>query len=76
MDDDTQNLLKTVCVAGGVRPAFDGNSNERLDQLVRAGLLEVVDILSEGPKRKGRRRYYRPTESGRALCRTLSVKGA
>jgi hypothetical protein len=30
MDDDTLDLLKTVCVAGSVRPAFEGNSNERL----------------------------------------------
>jgi hypothetical protein len=37
MDDDTLNLLKTVCAAGRARPAFNCNSNERLDHLVSAG---------------------------------------
>jgi len=76
MDDDTLDLLKTVCVAGGVRPAFEGNSNERLAQLVSAGLLESVKMPSGDPKRTVARRNYRPTESGRAIFRKLSEKGA
>ena len=63
MDDDTLDLLKTVCVAGSVRSAFEDNSNERLAQLVSAGLLESAKIPSGDPKRTVAWRNYRPTES-------------
>jgi hypothetical protein len=76
MDDDTLSLLKTVCVAGRARPAFNCNSNERLDELASAGLLEVLQVPGQDPKRTVPRRYYRPTETGRAMFRKLSEKGA
>jgi hypothetical protein len=70
IDDDATNLLMTVCVAGIVRPSFNDASNERLKELADAGLIEFV-ILAD-PKIV--RRHYRPTESGRALCRSLAEK--
>ena len=76
MDDDSLNLLKTICVAGRARPAFNCDSNERLDQLVSAGLLEVLKVPGQDPKRTVPRRYYRPTETGRAMAGMLSKKGA
>ncbi len=76
MDDDTVNLLKTVCAAGRARPAFNDNSNERLEQLESAGLLEVLQVPGQDPKRTVPRRYYRPTKTGRAMCRELSDKDA
>jgi hypothetical protein len=76
MDDDTLNLLKTVCAAGSAYPAFNCSSNERLDDLARAGLLAVVQVPDEDPKRTVPRRYYRPTEMGRAMTRKLSEKDA
>ena len=69
MDDDTLDLLKTVCAAGRAYPAFNCNSNERLDQLASAGLLAVVKVRDEDPKRTVPLRYYRPTEMGRAMSR-------
>ena len=76
MDDDTLSLLKTVCVAGRARPTFDCNSNERLDDLVSTGLLDVVNVPSADPKGTLPGRYYRPTETGRAMLRMLIEKGA
>lgn len=76
MDDESLNLLETICVAGRARPAFNCDSNERLDQLVAAGLLEVLEVPGQDPKRTVPRLYYRPTETGRAMCRMLSEKGA
>jgi hypothetical protein len=76
MDNETLSLFKTVCAAGAARPVFDDGVNERLDQLAGAGLLEVVPAGEVGPKRSALRAYYRPTKTGRALCRTLGEKGA
>jgi len=75
MDDDTLNLLKTVCVAGRARSAFDGNSNERLERLVEEGLLAVVNATAAGLPAKIPRRYYRPTEQGREMLRKLAETG-
>jgi hypothetical protein len=76
VDDDTIDLLKTVCVAGGVRPGFNGDSNARLEQLAAAGLLDSVEIPSDQPTTRIPRRLYRPTELGRAMFRKLSDKDA
>lgn len=76
MDDDTLSLMKTVCVSGRARPTFNGNSNERLDKLVDEGLLDVVTVPSANPKRPLPRRYFKPTEKGRAMYRTLREQGA
>jgi hypothetical protein len=72
MDDDTLSLLKTVCVAGRARSAFDGNSNERLEKLVEEGFLVVVNATAAGLPQKIPRRYYRPTEQGREMFRKLT----
>ena len=76
MDNDTLSLLKTVCAAGRAREGYDGNSNARLDQLVQEGLLDVVNAAAPAPSSKIQRRYYQPTEQGRAMLRQLSEKGA
>lgn len=76
MDDDTLSLLKTVCAAGRAREGYDGNANERLDRLVEQGLLDVVNAAAPASASKVPRRYYQPTEQGRAMLRQLSEKGA
>jgi hypothetical protein len=76
MDDDTLNLLKTVCAAGRASAAFDDNSNERLTKLVEEGLLDVVNAAGANGRSKIPRRYYQPTEQGRAMLRQLQEKGA
>jgi len=76
MDDDTLNLLKTVCAAGRARSAFNDNSNERLEQLENAGLLDLVSAPSEDPNTPAPRSFYRPTKTGRAMCRELSDEDA
>lgn len=76
MDNDTLDLLKTVCVAGRATFGFNDNSNDRLEKLVEEGLLDAVRAAGAGPKSTITRLYYRPTEQGRALLRTLSEKGA
>jgi hypothetical protein len=75
MDDDTLNLLKTVCAAGRARSAFNDNSNERLEQLENAGLLDLVSAPSENPNTPAPRSFYRPTKMGRAMCRELNDEG-
>jgi hypothetical protein len=72
MDNDTLSLLKTVCVAGRARSAFDGNSNERLEKLVEEGLLVVVNATAAGLPQRVPKRYYRPTEQGREMYRKLT----
>jgi hypothetical protein len=74
MDDDTLDLLKTVCVAGCVHSAFNCNSNERLEQLENAGLLVVVNVPRDDSQRSVPRRYYRPTEMGKAMFPDLIGK--
>lgn len=75
MDEDTLSLLKTVCAAGRARAGYDGNANARLDNLVEEGLLDVVSAAAPSSS-KVPRRYYQPTEQGRAMLRQLSEKGA
>ncbi len=76
MDDDTINLLKTVCAAGRARASYDGDSNARLETLVSEGLLSVVNSATAGPSVTPPRRQYQPTEQGRAMLRQLTEKGA
>lgn len=76
MDDETLNLLKTVCAAGHARASYDGNANARLDKLVEEGLLNVVQTAAAGTSPKIPRRYYKPTEQGRAMLRRLAEQGA
>jgi hypothetical protein len=72
MDAETINLLKTICVAGGVRPAFDGTSNARLEQLANIGLIVSLESPTDKATKRSPRRFYRPTELGRAVFRKLS----
>jgi hypothetical protein len=76
MDDDTLNLLKTVCAAGRARAGYDGNSNDRLEKLVDEGLLAVVSAAGSGGASRAPRISYQPTEQGRAMLRQLTEKGA
>ena len=76
MDDDTLNLLRTVCAAGRARASYDGNSNARLEQLVEEGFLSEVSAAHAGGSSKPMRRQYQPTEQGRAMLQRLSEKGA
>jgi hypothetical protein len=75
IDDETLNLLKTVCAAGRARPSYDGASNARLEKLVDAGLLDVVNVPGADPKAKIPRRYYRPTAQAKAMVLESSKKG-
>jgi hypothetical protein len=65
-------LLQTVCTAGHARAAFNGEANEGLEELRKAGLLEMEHPPSAHPKHFTPR--YRPTEAGRSLCRKLGEK--
>jgi len=76
MDDETLNLLRTVCVAGRARAAYDANSNARLERLVEEGLLTIVNAAGAGLSSRPSRRQYQPTEQGRAMLRQLGEKGA
>jgi DNA-binding PadR family transcriptional regulator len=77
MDDDTLNLLKTVCAAGRARASYNGSANERLEKLVEEGLLSEVSATHAGASSKSApRRQYQPTEQGRAMLRHLNEKGA
>lgn len=71
MDTDTIATLKTVCTAGRATGGFNGDCNERLDQLVDSGLLTATDD-STAP---GRHRRYKPTAKGRELLEQLKAKG-
>jgi hypothetical protein len=75
LDGETINMLRTVCVAGRVRSAFNGDSNARIERLVTAGLLAVVDVPALDPKAIRPQRSYKPTQSGRELLHELE-KGA
>lgn len=63
MDDDTVNLLKTVCAAGRARPAFNDSSNERLEQLEDAGLLDLISTPSEDPNSPAPRSWLSTNEN-------------
>ena len=75
MDDETISVLRTVCVAGGARPGFNGDSNARLEQLVEAGLLVVEEVSSADPKAAARTRFYRPTKRGVTMVQKLKQRG-
>jgi hypothetical protein len=72
MDAETVSTLKTVCTAGQASSGFNGDSNERLEQLAEDGFLVVVNVA----KPKGPRRAYKPTEKGREVVRKLAAHGA
>jgi hypothetical protein len=57
-------------------PAFNDSSNERLEQLQDAGLLDLISTPSEDPNSPAPRCFYRPTKTGRAMCRELTDKDA
>jgi hypothetical protein len=61
IDDETRNLLRTVCIAGYVRAGYSGPCNARLERLVESGFLEIVNVRSA--IKPGRLiRSYIPTE--------------
>jgi hypothetical protein len=76
MDGETIDVLRTVCVAGRIRSGFNGDCNARLEQLLKAGLLAVVEVPPGNRKRLGTQRSYVPTESGVKLSRKMSEEGA
>lgn len=73
MDDETLNLLKTVCAAGCASPGFNEQTNARLEDLLQAGLLEGETDLLQRPTSKPPRRSYRPTEQARVLLRAIGA---
>jgi len=76
MDQDTMNVLRTVCVAGGARAGFNCDANARLDLLVEAGLLTVAEPQAPEPGKVVRRRFYRPTTKGVTMAQACKVHGA
>jgi hypothetical protein len=70
MDNETLNLLQTVCAAGGARASFNGDANARLEQLVEEGLLDVATAPH------AHRSLYRPTKKGVIMVQTLKVTEA
>lgn len=72
MDAETISTLKIVCTAGHASSGFNEDSNARLEQLAKDGLLVVVNVA----KAKGPRRAYQPTEKGKEVLRALAVQGA
>jgi hypothetical protein len=70
MDEETMNLLKTVCAAGGARAGFNGDANERLENLVAEGLLD----LAKQPN--SHRSFYRPTKKGASMVHSLELAEA
>jgi hypothetical protein len=75
MDGETIAVLRTVCVAGRIRSGFNGDCNARLEQLLKAGLLAVVEVPNGDRKRIGPQRSYRPTESGLKLSQEIVEEG-
>jgi hypothetical protein len=70
MDNETLNLLQTVCAAGGARASFNGDANARLEQLVEEGLLDVATAPH------AHRSLYRPTKKGVTMVQKLNVTEA
>lgn len=68
MDTETMSLLETVCAAGGARASFNGEANDRLEQLVKEGLLDVSD--------NARRSFYKPTKKGATMVQSLKMAKA
>ena len=75
LDEESINLLRTICVAGSARPGFDGNSNARLEELNKAGLVDSLENPAHQPTKGKPQRLYRPTEMGRAMLRKLLDEG-
>lgn len=70
MDTETISTLKTVCTAGRAIAGYNGDCNDRLEQLVDSGLLDAKGVSSSfGPQR-----CYTPTAKGRELVRQLAAK--
>jgi hypothetical protein len=67
MDSEGASILKTVCAAGWATEGFNDESNERLDQLTDLGLL----VVAYAPGLLTNRRFYQPTEQGRAFCKDM-----
>jgi len=76
MDQETISVLRTVCVAGGARSGFNCDANARLDLLVEAGLLTVVEHPEPEPGKIARRRFYRPTSKGVTMVQAYKAQGA
>lgn len=72
MDAETISTLKTVCTAGQAASGFNGDANDRLEQLAADGFLIAVNVT----KPKGPRRAYKPTEKGKEAVRKLATHGA
>lgn len=70
MDNETMSLLQTVCAAGGARAGFNGDANDRLEQLVKEGLLDVALPLN------AHRSFYRPTKKGATMVQTMQLAKA
>jgi diacylglycerol kinase family enzyme len=70
MDSEIASTLKTVCAAGSASEGFIGETNEELNQLTDMGLL----IVAYAAGLLARRRVYKPTEKGRALCKQIVEK--
>jgi len=60
MDSETVSVLKTVCTAGCAREGFNGEANERLNELTNLGLL----VVAYAPDLLTRRRIYKPNREG------------
>src|SRR5262249_29157855 len=70
MSEDWLDLLKTVCAAGRARAVLDSKAYEGLEQLRKAGLLEIDH--APATQTKYFTPMYHPTPAGRALYRKLS----
>jgi hypothetical protein len=64
MDAETISTLKTVCTAGRASEGFNGDANERLNQLKNLGLL----VVAYAPGLLADRVVYEPTANGREVC--------
>jgi hypothetical protein len=72
MDSETISTLKTVCTAGQAASGYNGDCNDRLEQLVDSGLLDAKGVSTAfGPQR-----CYTPTAKGLDLVQQLKAKGA
>ncbi len=66
MDTETMSLLQTVCAAGGARASFNGEANDRLEQLVKEGLLDVTNPNAH-------RSFYKPTKKGATMVQSMRI---
>ncbi len=72
MDTEKISTLKTVCTAGCAASGYNGDCNDRLEQLVDDGLLDAKGVsTSFGPQRR-----YTPTAKGRELVQKLNAKAS